>query len=54
MKIKKLKTYRIPPRWRLLKIETDEGVFGWGEPAIEGGARRRNGGPLDGAPADQT
>ena len=39
MKIAKLTTYRVPPRWMLLKIETDEGVFGWGEPVIEARAR---------------
>ncbi len=39
MKITKLTTYRVPPRWMLLKIETDEGVTGWGEPVIEGRAR---------------
>jgi galactonate dehydratase len=39
MKIVKLTTYRVPPRWMLLKIETDEGVVGWGEPVIEGRAR---------------
>lgn len=39
MKITKLTTYRLPPRWMLLKIETDEGVVGWGEPVIEGKAR---------------
>ncbi len=39
MKITKLTTFRVPPRWMLLKIETDEGVVGWGEPVIEGRAR---------------
>ena len=39
MKITELTTYRVPPRWMLLKIETDEGVVGWGEPVIEGRAR---------------
>jgi galactonate dehydratase len=39
MKITKLTTYRVPPRWMLLKIETDEGIVGWGEPVIEGKAR---------------
>ncbi|CUI09160.1 galactonate dehydratase [Massilia sp. P8910] len=39
MKIIKLTTYRVPPRWMLLKIETDEGIVGWGEPVIEGRAR---------------
>ena len=39
MKITKLTTYRVPPRWMFLKIETDEGVVGWGEPVVEGRAR---------------
>ncbi|MBW8847563.1 MAG: galactonate dehydratase [Burkholderiales bacterium] len=39
MRITKLTTYRVPPRWMFLKIETDEGVVGWGEPVIEGKAR---------------
>ena len=39
MKITKLTSYRVPPRWMFLKIETDEGVVGWGEPVIEGKAR---------------
>ncbi|MCL7998857.1 galactonate dehydratase [Brucella sp. 21LCYQ03] len=39
MKITKLTTYIVPPRWLFLKIETDEGVTGWGEPVIEGRAR---------------
>lgn len=39
MKITKLTTYRLPPRWMLLKIETDAGLVGWGEPVIEGRAR---------------
>ena len=33
MKITKLTTYRVAPRWMFLKIETDEGVSGWGEAA---------------------
>lgn len=39
MKITRLTTYRVPPRWMFLKIETDEGLVGWGEPVIEGRAR---------------
>lgn len=39
MKITKLTTYIVPPRWLFLKIETDEGITGWGEPIIEGRAR---------------
>ncbi|HKU36418.1 MAG TPA: galactonate dehydratase [Paenarthrobacter sp.] len=38
MKITSLTTYQVPPRWLFLKIETDEGVTGWGEPVIEGRA----------------
>ncbi len=38
MKIIKLKTWKVPPRWLFLKIETDEGIHGWGEPVIEGRA----------------
>ena len=39
MKITNITTYRLPPRWMFLKIETDEGIVGWGEPVIEGRAR---------------
>ena len=39
MRITKLTTYRVAPRWMFLKIETDEGVVGWGEPVVEGRAR---------------
>lgn len=38
MKITKITTYRVPPRWLFLKIETDEGLVGWGEPVLEGHA----------------
>ncbi|MEW9673237.1 galactonate dehydratase [Ammoniphilus sp. 3BR4] len=38
MKITKLETFIVPPRWLFLKIETDEGIVGWGEPVIEGKA----------------
>ncbi|MCQ4317085.1 galactonate dehydratase [Stutzerimonas zhaodongensis] len=38
MKITRLTTLLVPPRWLFLKIETDEGVTGWGEPVIEGRA----------------
>lgn len=38
MKITGLKTWRVPPRWCFVKIETDEGVHGWGEPVLEGRA----------------
>jgi galactonate dehydratase len=38
MKITALKTYLVPPRWLFLKVETDEGLSGWGEPVLEGHA----------------
>lgn len=38
MKITQLKTYLVPPRWLFLKIETNEGLCGWGEPVLEGRA----------------
>ena len=38
MKITNIKTYQVPRRYLFLKIETDEGVSGWGEPIVEGRA----------------
>jgi galactonate dehydratase len=38
MRITKLTTFVVPPRWLFLKIETDAGVTGWGEPVVEGRA----------------
>ena len=39
MKITQLTTYRVPPRWLFLKIDTDACISGWGEPAVAGRAR---------------
>ncbi|UXH43317.1 galactonate dehydratase [Rossellomorea vietnamensis] len=38
MKITSFELFQVPPRWLFLKIETDEGLVGWGEPVIEGKA----------------
>ncbi len=38
MKITGLHTHIVPPRWLFLKIETDSGLCGWGEPIVEGRA----------------
>ncbi len=38
MKITQLTTWLVPPRWLFLKIETDAGISGWGEPVLEGKA----------------
>jgi len=39
MKVVRLSTYRVAPRWLFLKMETDAGIVGWGEPIVEGRAR---------------
>ncbi len=36
MKITKLETFFVKPRWLFLKMHTDEGLCGWGEPVVEG------------------
>lgn len=38
MRITRLVTYQVPPRWVFLRMDTDEGVVGWGEPVVEGRA----------------
>lgn len=38
MKITALTTYSVAPRWVFLRIDTDEGITGWGEPVVEGRA----------------
>jgi galactonate dehydratase len=38
MKITRLTTFIVPPRWCFVKVETDEGITGWGEPVLEGRA----------------
>jgi galactonate dehydratase len=36
--IKQLELFRVPPRWLFLKITTEDGLTGWGEPIVEGRA----------------
>ena len=38
MKITNMTLYEVKPRWLFLKLETDEGITGWGEPIVEGHA----------------
>jgi len=38
VKIAKIETRLIPPRWSLVRIETECGLVGWGEPTLEGQA----------------
>lgn len=39
MKLASYRTFIVPPRWLFLKVETKEGLVGWGEPILEGRAR---------------
>lgn len=38
MKIVSLDTFLVAPRWLFLRMRTDEGITGWGEPVVEGRA----------------
>lgn len=38
MKIKSIELFKVPPRWLFLKITTESGIVGWGEPIVEGKA----------------
>jgi galactonate dehydratase len=38
VKITSLELFKVPPRWLFLKVSTDEGISGWGEPIVEGRA----------------
>jgi galactonate dehydratase len=38
MRIKEIELFIVPPRWLFLKITTENGTTGWGEPVVEGKA----------------
>jgi len=38
VKIDRIETFLVPPRWLFCRVETDEGLVGWGEPVVEGRA----------------
>jgi len=38
VKIVGYETFLVAPRWQFLRIDTDEGITGWGEPIVEGRA----------------
>ncbi|WP_079221155.1 galactonate dehydratase [Stenotrophomonas maltophilia] len=38
MKITAITTFLVPPRWCFVRIDTDTGICGWGEPIVEGRA----------------
>lgn len=35
-KITKIETFRVPPRWLFVRVETEDGLVGWGEGTLEG------------------
>jgi galactonate dehydratase len=39
MKITQLELIHVRPRWMFLRVHTDEGLIGYGEPIVEGKAR---------------
>ena len=38
LEISSLELFKVPPRWLFLKMETKDGLVGWGEPVVEGRA----------------
>src|SRR5258708_36991532 len=38
MKITQFDLFQVPPRWLFVKLTTDNGLSGWGEPVVEGRA----------------
>lgn len=38
LKIRSVELYKVPPRWLFLKMTTEDGLVGWGEPVVEGKA----------------
>lgn len=36
MKIARVETFLVPPRWLFVRIEAEDGSFGWGEASLEG------------------
>lgn len=38
MKISRVETFHVPPRWLFVRIEADDGAVGWGEASLEGHA----------------
>ena len=38
MKIARIETFLVPPRWVFVRVEAEDGAFGWGEASLEGHA----------------
>ncbi|HLL29574.1 MAG TPA: galactonate dehydratase [Allosphingosinicella sp.] len=43
MKIARIETFFVPPRWLFVRVEADEGAVGWGEASLEGHAEAVDG-----------
>ena len=43
MKIARIETFYVPPRWLFVRVESDGGHFGWGEASLEGHAEAVDG-----------
>lgn len=43
MKITRIETFFVPPRWLFVRVEAQDGTFGWGEASLEGHAEAVDG-----------
>lgn len=43
MKIVRIETFHVPPRWLFVRVEADNGLVGWGEASLEGHAEAVDG-----------
>ncbi len=43
LKIGRIETFLVPPRWLFVRVETVDGAHGWGEASLEGHAEAVNG-----------
>lgn len=43
LKIARIETFLVPPRWLFVRVETEDGAVGWGEASLEGWAEAVDG-----------
>jgi len=43
VRIARIETFIVPPRWLFVRVEAQDGAFGWGEASLEGHAEAVNG-----------
>ena len=43
MKIARIETFHVPPRWLFVRVEAEDGTVGWGEASLEGHAEAVDG-----------